>query len=102
MPKTHKTHKVAVGDVTTVKELYPAIAWLTIDGQLGGNKAQVSEGWRILSGTTLESKGLLLGRYIGESGDANEVVVREMGDSLDGWYTEGRGWVSILENALCR
>jgi len=27
-----KTRKVAAGDVTTVLELYPAIAWLTIDG----------------------------------------------------------------------
>jgi len=58
---------------------------------LGGNKAQVSEGWRIFSGTTLESKGLLLGRYIGQNGVVNEVAVREMGDSPDGWQTEGRG-----------
>ena len=97
-----KTQEPAVGDVTTVMELYPAIACLTIDGQLGGNKAQVSAGWRMLSGTTLESKGLLLGRYIGENGDASEVVVKEMGDSPEGWQAEGRGWVSILENALCR
>ncbi|KAF8454503.1 P-loop containing nucleoside triphosphate hydrolase protein [Terfezia claveryi] len=95
-----KTHKPVIGDVTTVMELYPAIAWLTTDGQLGGNKAQVSEGWRMLSGTTLESKGLLLGRYIGDNGDASEVVIKEVGDSGDVWQTEGRGWVPMLENAL--
>jgi len=96
-----KAHRPAAGDVTTVLELYPAIAWLTTDGQLGGNKAQVSDGWRMSSGATLESKGLLLGRYIGENGDAGEVVMKEVGDSPGGWQTGGRGWVSILENALC-
>lgn len=84
-------------------ELYPAIAWPTADGQLGGNKAQVTEGWRSQSGVMLETKGLAVGRYQGEVGDVMKVEVAEVQDggiSL-GWMKEGEGWRFILDNALC-
>lgn len=73
---------------------------------MGGGKAQVSEGWRALGGVMLETKGLLLGRYVGEIGDAMEVVISEREDpaveATVGWRREGEGWRYMLENALCR
>lgn len=85
------------------QELYPAIAWLTTDGQMGGNKAQVTEGWRCLSGVMLETKGLVVGRYQGGVGDVATVEMTEVqdGETSLAWMKEGEGWRFILENALC-
>ena len=86
------------------QDLYPAIAWLTVDGQMGGNKAQVTEGWRSLSGVMLETKGLVVGRYQGEVGNVVNVEMAEMQNGVIslGWMKDGQGWRFILESALGR